>query len=829
MSKNSETSAPQTRQRWTKTISTPGLLPSLFVLVAGASAGFFIWTFTVTQKTLNSYIFFNNLTVSERTRLFVFLVAGALLFFIAWNLLTVALSRGHRRRSLTPEKSAIIFAIGILLGFWPLLSVQAVEVFYTFQLFFLVFGFIAVTFLIAYQFSRKIPLGGRPLFKGIMLESNRLSFLLLVLFTLAYLVFFIVFTLGRHWSFHSYAFDLGWQHQAFYTLLHTGNPRITLFVTLNHLGNHFQPLYYLLAPIYALHQDAATLIVLQSVALSSAAIPIYLIAKKRIDNPWTALIIALVYLLYPSLHGLNNFDFHGLALLIPFTCFLLYGLEIRNYRLFWIFFALALITREDTSISLAGVGLYLLLDRQRRRLGIEVLTICVVYFLVVMKVMPALSGYADVGNYWALTVPEHQNFTGVLITLFTNPQFVFKHVFFEPVKLEYLLHIMLPLAFLPLLAGKAILLLIPGLSIMMLSNTFFNYSICCPYSAHIIPYVFLLTILGIETIRRRWGTVKLPVVVVPLLIAGMLMNYEYGLILSKRFPGFLKPTARQQTVYSFFEQIPKDASLTTTRRILPHLAARSQIHLLQAPHPDTEYILIDIALPEPAIDTHEHWYQAVDPDHEIASDYVLGRLKSGDYGVIRFEDDFILLKKGHHTSSNDSIARTIRSRTYEERPTIIDYYADPAKNVHESRYSQSDLLKIMLSKHSSDTIILAAKGEAVGNLSYVYKKFMIWKGSNIHTLHRGGSYIAVMHKDKIVLEIIDNDRPVEINSSSSQVLRSLFPSQDLTVFSSGSDTDSRASIQIAGQEHSSNQRGINVVVLDRLGRVKEQAVFDTGK
>ena len=828
MSENPEASAPPISQRWTKTISTPGLLPSLIVLVAGASAGFFAWTFTVTKTTLHSYIFFNNLAAAERTRLILLIAAGALLFFTAWNLLAFALLRNHRRRSLTLDRSAVFFSTGALLGFWPFLSVQAIEVFYTFQLFFLAIGFIAVTFLIAYQFSRKIPPGRGPLFKGIV-EANRLSLLLLVLFALAYAVFFTAYTLGRHRSFHSYAFDLGWQHQAFYTLLHTGNPRITLYVTLNHLGNHFQPLYYLLAPIYALHQDATTLIVLQSIALSSAALPIYLIARKRIGDPWTALIIAVVYLLYPPLHGLNNFDFHGLALLIPFTCFLLYGLEIRNYRLFWIFFALALITREDTAISLAGVGLYLLLDRQRRKLGIEVLAICVGYFLVVMKVMPALSGYADVGNYWALTVPDHQNFTGVLITLITNPQFVFKHVFFDPAKLEYLLHILLPVAFLPLLAGKAILLLVPGLSIMMLSSTFFNYSICCPYSAHIIPQLFLLTVLGIETIRRRWSTIKLPVVVVPLLVAGLLMNYEYGLILSKRFPGFLKPTARQQTGYSFFEQIPRDASLTTTRRILPHLAARRQIHLLQAPHPDTEYILIDLALPEPAIDTHEHWYQAVDPDQDIAPDYVLGRLKGGDYGVIRFEDDFILLKKGHDTSPNDSIARTIRSRTYEERPTIIDYFSDPAKNVNEPRYSQSDLLKTMLVTHSRDTIILAAKGDADSNLSYIYKKFMIWKGSNIHTLHRGGSYIAVIHRDKVVLEIIDNERPVEINSSSSQVLKSLFPNQELTVFSSGRTVDSRASIQIAGQEHSPNQRGMNVVVLDRLGRVKEQAVFDTGK
>ncbi|MBA7635116.1 hypothetical protein ES703_42716 [subsurface metagenome] len=806
----------------------PRMVPAVTVLVSGASAGFFAWSFTVTRQVFHSYIFFNNLTVQGRNRLILFLTAGALLFFIILNLLTTVLSRSHGRPGISPDQTAKYFTAGILLGFWPFLTVQAIEVYYPFQVFLLIAGFVAVAFLVAYNLSRQTR-ASRELHIKTHEAAERLSFSLLILFTTAYAVFFIVYTVFRHRSFHSYAFDLGWQHQVFYTLLHTGYPRVTLWVTLNHLSNHFQPLYYLLAPIYAIHQDASTLLILQSVLLSSAAIPIYLLARKRIGDPWTALIVAVVYLLYPPLHGMNNFDFHGLALLIPFMCFLLYGLELRNYRLFWIFFALALITREDTAISLSGVGLYLLLDRHQRKLGITVLAVCLGYFLLVITIMSALGGYADLGNYWALTVPEHQNFTGVIITMFTNPQFVFKHIFFDPAKLQYLLHILLPVVFLPLFASKAILLLLPGLAIMLLSNTFFNYSICCPYSAHIIPQVFFLTACGIQTIRKNWSRIKIPVVFLTLLAAGLLMNFEFGLILSKRFPGFLKPTARQQTVYSFFEQIPKDASITTTRRLVPHLAGRRQIHLMQAPHPDTDYILVDLYLPEPAIDTHEHWYQAVDPDHARAGSYILAHLESGDYGVVRFEDGFILLKKEYDNSANESTARKIRSIEHAEKPTIIDYYSDPAKNVNESRYSQSDLFNALLITHSRNTIVLAAKGDVAVNLSYLCKKYMVMRGSNIHTLRRGGSYLAVMHKERIVLEIIDNDQPVEIHSSSYLILQSLLPDLELAIYSSGRKHDSRASIRISGQEYSLNRPGMNVLVLDSLGQVREQAVYDTGR
>lgn len=812
-----------------KGVPIPGLLPSLIVLIAGACAGFFVWSFTVPDTTFHSYIFSNNLTVEERGRLILFLIAGAGLFFVAWSLLTMILARSRKQPGISPSRSAVYFSAGILLGFWPPLAVQAIEVFSTYYVFLLVAGFITVTVLIGYNLSRQAGVS-RDLQLPAGMASDRLSFSLLILLSAAYAIFFSVYTLLRHRSFHSYALDLGWQHQAFFTLLHTGNPRITLTMTVNHFGNHFQPLYYLLAPIYALHQDAGTLLVLQAVLLSSAAVPIYLLARRRIGDPWTALIIAMVYLLYPALHGMNNHDFHGLPLLIPFTCFLLYGLEIRNYRLFWVFFALALITREDTPVSLCGVGLYLLLDRERRKLGLTVLAICLGYFILVLQSMSALDGYADLQKYWMLTLPEQQNFTGVIITLLTNPQFVLKHVFLDPAKLQYLLHILLPVLFLPLFTGKAMILLLPGLAIILLSNTSYMYSICCIYSAHMIPQVFFLTICGIQTIRRRWGGIRTPVVALPLLVAGLLMNYEFGLVLSKRFPGFLGPTARQRTVYSFFEQIPKDASIATGTRLIPHLAARRRIHLWQVPHPDTDYILVDLHPPEPAIDMHENWYQdAQDPGFNQARSYILAKLAGGSYGVLRSEDGFILLEKGQDASANELTAGAIRSTAYLNNPAVIDYYSDPAKNVNAPRYSQSDLLTSLLRRHSRDTIVLAANGDVTARLSYRCHAYLMMRGSRIHTLRRGGSYLAVMHKDMIVLEIIDNDQPVEINSRGSPVLQSLFPDLELALHSSGRKQDSRASIRVSGQEYSSNRPGLNVLVLDSQGRAVKREVFDTGK
>ena len=128
-------------------------LQSLVTTISGVSIGFFAWSFTVTRRTFHSYIFFNNLTIGERNRLILFLIIGALLFFVVW----LGLRRFTVYRGCTTfqNRISVYLSIGILLGFLPLLAIQAIEVFYPFHVFTLVAGFIVVTVLIGHRFNRK--------------------------------------------------------------------------------------------------------------------------------------------------------------------------------------------------------------------------------------------------------------------------------------------------------------------------------------------------------------------------------------------------------------------------------------------------------------------------------------------------------------------------------------------------------------------------------------------------------------------------------------------------------------------------------------------------
>jgi len=818
------------------------------VLLSGAGLGFLLWRLSVDDVTFNSYLFFNNLSVHNRRMLLICLGSGAVSLFLLWAFTSLISSSRSNSKPVSPTRITGLFSLGMVAGFAPFLAVQAFEVYHPFLFFCVAAAFLSAVFLTTYLIARSPASASEPAVQVVQEGENhrsqlenRICLFIIVALAAAYAVYFSFYTVRKHLAFHTFAFDLGWQNQVFYTLLQTGNPRVTGFITLDHLSNHFQPLYYLLAPVYALYRNPITLLVMQSVLLASSAVPIYLVASRKIGNPWIALVVAAGFLLHPALHGMNSFDFHGLVLLVPIFSFLIYFLESRRTALFWIFLALALITREDTAVTVSGVGLYALFALKRRRLGITVLATCIGYFFLVLQIMSALGGFPNLENYWALNLPEQQGFRGVLTTLFTNPLFVFRHIFFNVDKLRYLISMLLPVLLLPLLSGKSMVLALPGLAILMLSHLSPHFSLGFQYSAHILPQLYFLTITGVVNVRRylaqrqtypffrRISERFAPMLAIPLLFAGLLMNYELGLVLSKRFPGFVRPTARERTVYSFFSDIPASASVATLSRLYPHLSGRREIYLLHRMYPDAQYVLADLEAPQPALDLTEYWLWRHTLSPSAVKNLVVPLLRQRGYGVLRYQDGFVLLKKGHRSEQDSVVLADIEARTPENKPGPIAYFQDPAENVQEPRYSESDLLLNFLKEHSTQTILIAAGGEASAKLSYLTLQYLMFGGSQINTLRRHGAYAAVIYRNRVAAELIDNRGDVVLDSDSHPQLRSLLPGLDITIESSGGKQSAKASIRVNGREVSANGSGMNVVALDYSNRVVASETFATGK
>src|SRR5260370_14727481 len=92
-------------------------------------------------------------------------------------------------------------------------------------------------------------------------------------------------------------------------------------------GDHLSPIMYLFVPAFWLMPSATVLLVGQSVLLALGALPVLGIARHRFQDERPAAALALLYLVHPSLHGIDVRHFHAAALALPLLLAAIYFAE----------------------------------------------------------------------------------------------------------------------------------------------------------------------------------------------------------------------------------------------------------------------------------------------------------------------------------------------------------------------------------------------------------------------------------------------------------------------------------------------------------------------
>jgi uncharacterized membrane protein len=648
----------------------------LFALLGGYAAGLFAWEVGHRQE-LAGYILEKRLPSGAYPDPAV-LAAAAILAVALWLGLsaTIAPLTGHRPEIVLNRVSGV-FLGATLLVFLPVLALEGIE---TNQQP-LTLALIAVIGVIAAQATAVIcddpfgranqaTTGNMPLAPqkvvGPGCQRAWLGGLVLLAMTLGYSLYMSVLTVARHNSFRTHAFDLGIQVQAMYTVVTRGYPLVTLYGSepVNRLGDHFGLSHYLIAPVYAAFSGATTLLILQSVALGLGAIPVYLLAKDKIRNTGFALALAAAYLLYPALHAVNTFDFHELALVTPLLLFSLYFLEKGRRGLFLIFLVLATLTREEVALSSAAIGLYILLVKRERRLGGLVLAGSLAYFILVNQViMPALGGGPDLGRFAGIAVADRTGFQAILLGLLTNPIYAFTQIFLNGQKMLFMVQLLLPVLFLPLLAGPAWVMALPAFAVALLASVPSQYSLDYHYPAIMVPFVFVLAVFGLQRLNRRaYNPLALAVAI---LAIGLAMNYSYGWVAGKRAGKFPHAGQHDATLTRFVAEIPNQASVSAMSDLVPHLSNRDSIYLFPVVN-DAEFILLDSSV------TANFWPFTSGDARGRARDAAVPYLISGEYGLLHGDDGVLLLQRGHDTSHNREAIVALLSATYEAEDLATD-------------------------------------------------------------------------------------------------------------------------------------------------------------
>src|SRR5947209_12442070 len=113
------------------------------------------------------------------------------------------------------------------------------------------------------------------------------------------------------------------------------------------LAIHVEPILLPLSLLYAFHADPRILLVFQTLALASGALPVFLLTRKYLPQwPILAALMAAAYLLSPALLGLNIFDFHPVSLATPLLLYAILALEYKRYGWFILACILAAMCKE---------------------------------------------------------------------------------------------------------------------------------------------------------------------------------------------------------------------------------------------------------------------------------------------------------------------------------------------------------------------------------------------------------------------------------------------------------------------------------------------------
>jgi uncharacterized membrane protein len=456
-------------------------------------------------------------------------------------------------------------------------------------------------------------------------------------------------------SIHAYTigetyFDLAVFEQSFWNAL-----RGTLFFNslegnISHFGRHFSPFFYLLLPFYALRPHPTTLLLIQTVALALAAVPLYLIARRRLTSPYPALVVAAVFLANPALHDVDLIhEFHELAFAVPVLFLAFYAVETRRWRLFGVMAVLALTIKEDVALAVAALGLYVLLVSRQRVLGIATVAASIFWFVVVVEiVMPALRGPLG-----AVPFPGYDylgdGVIGIAAGILTSPAELWQVVSSDP-KQEYLKWLLLPVAFLALLAPEVLLIGLPSLMVILASTHPPTYVIFERYVAPVLPFVFLAAVVGMA--RTRWlaewfatragygalhpATRRAGYLALALCSLVLVAGTAYAQRELEKYPDRLwydeGPGRNATSAISLAEAVPPHASVTIEdHRYLVRAAQRRDLYYLSGPESLTEYVLVNRRISPVTNQPHLA--------RESAKAMVI---ESGDYLPLRCENGVVL-------------------------------------------------------------------------------------------------------------------------------------------------------------------------------------------
>ncbi len=362
------------------------------------------------------------------------------------------------------------------------------------------------------------------------------SLLIILIISGIFAYIFSYYSIMKYLSLNASGYDLGIQVQIYASTMH-GKLFYSNLIGESLLAEHFSPFVFIIYIFYYFFPSPKTLLIMQGMAISFSAVPLFLISRKIIGKyngdksavtNTLSLAVSFSYLLSPLTESPISFDFHTMIFFNLFFFLSYYFFLKKKYLLDAVFMILiiSLHSSYSTIVFFMIISQYIIanhltvynffkiknfinyLHKKSTFIIIPTLAVTILYFIFIPLLKGDINGNTASGNAGAIVTTglPSGSIIGLFLSLFTNPHIFISYLTYDfSQKLSFITYAFASTAFLSFLSPITLIATIPYFVFSLFSKYPSYYQLGYQYTVMLIPVVFLSTAYGIS---RLFNTFK---------------------------------------------------------------------------------------------------------------------------------------------------------------------------------------------------------------------------------------------------------------------------------------------------------------------------------
>ncbi|MGW3955116.1 DUF2079 domain-containing protein [Streptomyces sp. NPDC004752] len=400
------------------------------------------------------------------------------------------------------------------------------------------------------------------------------------------------------------------------------------------LGDHFSPVLALVAPFYALHRSATTLLIVQAALIALSVVPLALWARRALGSLAGA-VIGACYGLSWGIASAVGFDFHEVAFAAPLLAFSLAALGSNRLTAAACWALPLLLVKEDLGLTVGVIGL-VIAWRGSRKLGFLTAGLGLAgTLLVLLVILPAFNPSGSFAYWFLADTPTGTSGagggSGPLDLLYRSTVGLFT----PQTKLSTLVLLLAPTVFLAV-RSPLLWVAVPTLVWRLFSNNYVHWGTGYHYSLVLMPILFAAFVDALVQRGTGLGSLRRYLAAAAAITLAILPSFPFWQLFS---PATWRTDPRVAVAHSLMKKIPDNATVQASTYLVPQLTNRTSVSLHGYPvsRPSPQWIMVDTWVAAPW-----RWPLTYDVERSL-----LDQARNEGYSTVADRDGFVLLHLTH--------------------------------------------------------------------------------------------------------------------------------------------------------------------------------------